>query len=141
MFEKSYEDRLAAWHDFRQTLEDHNDPLQAVIDYYCAAPKVYIHTDPWTKTMWPDPWQLVHENEYDDFCCVLGMCYSLQLTDRFKGSSFEIHISTDSTTSSTHYLLFVDDTVLGWDEESYVDKRNLPKTLTPQEIYVMPVLQ
>lgn len=139
MFDKSYEDRLAAWRDFRETLEAHSDPLQAVIDFYYVAPRAYMHTDPWTKEMWPDPWQLVNENQYDDFCTVLGMCYSLQLTERFKGSSFEIHISTDSTTSSTHYLLFVDDNVLGWDE-SYVHKTELPDTLMSQEKYTMPRL-
>jgi len=141
MFDKTFEDRLASWRDFRETLEQHNDPLQAVINFYYDAPRVSIHTDPWTKSMWPDPWQLVNENQYDDFCTVLGMCYSLQLTERFKGSSFEIHICTDNTTSSTHYLLFVDDKVINWSEDSYVHKTDLPKTLMSQEIYKMPKLQ
>jgi len=141
MFDKKFEDRLASWRDFRETLEAHSDPLQAVIDFYYGAPSVSIHTDPWTKSMWPDPWQLVNENQYDDFCRVLGMCYSLQLTERFKGSSFEIHICTDNTTSSTHYLLFVDDYVINWNEESYVHKTVLPESLMSQEKYIMPDLQ
>jgi len=140
MFDKNYEDRLAAWRDFRDTLEFHNDPLQAVIDFYYKAPSVSIHTDPWTPEMWPDPWQLVHENQYDDFCRVLGMCYSLQLTERFKESSFEIHIGVDNTTSSTHYLLFVDNKIIGWDE-SYVDKEQLPESYISQTVYPMPALQ
>jgi len=140
MFDKKYEDRIASWQEFRQLLENHKDPLQYVIDNYSNAPYVRVHTDPWTQEMWPDPWELILENTYDDFCRVLGMCYSLQLTDRFKGSSFEIHICTDNTRSSTNYLLFVDDHVIGWDEDSYVDKDTLPETLMSQEIYKMPSL-
>lgn len=140
MFDKTYEERLAAWQEFRNSLEVSKDPIQAVIDQYNTAPRVSIHTDPWTKEMWPSPWELVNENQYDDFCRVLGMCYSLQLTDRFKGSSFEIHIGIDNNTSSTYYLLYVGDIVIGL-EESYVDKSKIPTTFAPQEIYIMPPLQ
>jgi hypothetical protein len=138
MFDKTdYEKRLAAWRDFRETLEMHPDPLQAVIDFYQAAPYVSIHTDPWTQDMWPDPWELVFENQYDDFCRVLGMCYSLQLTERFKGSSFEIHIGIDKEKSSTLYLLYVDNKVIGLKEREYVNRNEVPKSFTSQTIYPM----
>jgi len=139
MFDNTYENRLASWRDFRESLETVDNPFQEVINNYKKAPYVSIHTDPWTREMWPNPWELINENQYDDFCCVLGMCYSLQLTDRFKGSKFEIHIGIDNETSSTHFLLFVDDTVFGL-EDSYVDKSKLPTTYSPQEIYQMPNL-
>lgn len=141
MFDKTYEERLAAWREFRDSLEEHLDPLQAVIDRYDQAPCVSIHTDPWTQEMWPDPWELINENQYDDFCRVLGMCYSLQLTERFKGSSFEIHIGVDNEKSATYYLLFVDDKIIGLVEGEYVDRRKLPQSFVSQTIYTMPDLQ
>jgi hypothetical protein len=141
MFEKQYEARLAIWRDFRNSLEENDNPYQAVINFYSTAPMVNIHTDPWDPEMWPNPWELLLENEYDDFCRVLGMCYSLQLTERFKGDNFEIHISTDKENSLTCYLLFVNGIVLNWDDEEPVSVSELPDTLVSQMIYNMPSLQ
>ena len=140
MFGKKYEDRLLEWSEFRKSLEHANDPIQDVINFYNAAPTVSIHTDPWDKTTWPDPWELLQENQYCDFCRVLGMCYSLQLTERFKGSNFEIHIGIDRKKSRTVFLLMIDDIVIGWNE-GLVNKLELPKTLQIEKIYSMPLLQ
>lgn len=140
MFEKKYEDRLAAWREFRETLEQHSDPLRAVMEFYDRAPRVSIHTDPWDQSIWPTPWELVNENQYCDFARVLGMCYSLQLTDRFKGSNFEIHIGTDISNSSMLYLLFIDDNVIGYGDD-HVQRADIPDTIVSQRIYSMPAIQ
>ena len=139
MFHKNYEQRLSSWSCLRQRLESAVDPFQEVIDFYKQAPYVSIHTDPWSQDMWPDPWELVYENQYDEFCTVLGMCYSLQLTDRFKGSEFEIHICTIESLSYV-YLLFVDNYVLGYDNNKVVLKKDLPMDLQSQTVYAMPKL-
>jgi len=142
MFDKNFEDRLVTWAAFRQELESHPEPFQAVIDYYNKAPLVSIYTDPWDKTTWPDPWQLVEENKYCEFGIVLGMCYSLQLTERFKHSKFEIHICIDRANSDLLYLLIIDDEhVLGYDRYETVTKDQLPETLEPQQTYAMPPIQ
>ena len=107
MFEKNNDQRLQEWSEFRNTLEASSNPIQDTIDFYSQAPTVSIHTDPWDETTWPTPWELVQENQYCDFCIVLGCCYSLQLTERFSGTDFEIHIIIDSKNSATHYLLHV----------------------------------
>ena len=64
MFDKTYEDRMVSWVDFRRTLEQSKDPIQDVIDNYNTAPTVSIHTDAWDQKSWPDPWQLLQENQY-----------------------------------------------------------------------------
>ena len=125
---QKYEDRLASWQEFRESLETVDNPLQSVLDYYDQAPRVSINTDPWDNATWPDPWELIHENQYCKFCTVLGICYSLQLTERFKGSNFEIHIGIDRKKSRTVFLLMIDDIVIGWNE-GLVNKLELPKTL------------
>ena len=139
MFHKNYEQRLNSWSSLRQKLEVAADPFQEIIDFYKQAPYVSVHTDPWSQDMWPDPWELVYENQYDEFCTVLGMCYSLQLTDRFKGSEFEIHICTLESLSYV-YLLFVDNYVLGYDNNKVVLKKDLPMDLQSQTVYAMPKL-
>lgn len=141
MFDLKYEDRLLTWSNLRQELETSNDPFQRLIDFYSKAPRVSIATDPWDDTLWPDPWELIYENQYDEFCTVLGQCYSLQLTDRFKDCSFEIHIGIDNENSSTHYLLVIDkSTVLGWNNLC-IPVAQLPQTLVSQTVYTMPPLQ
>lgn len=141
MFDLKYEDRLKSWSYLRQDLETSKDPFGTVIAFYNQAPRVSIHTDPYDKTSWPDPWELVQENQYCDFCIVLGMCYSLQLTDRFSGSNFEIHIGIDKQNSRTEYFLLLDNSkVIGWNNQC-IDVINLPKTIESQVIYTMEPLQ
>ena len=137
MFNLNYEDRLEAWSEFRESLEVSNDPLKDVIKFYGQTPEVSIHTDPWSKDSWPDPWQLILENQYCQFCIVLGQYYSLQLTERFSRSDFEIHIAIDRKKSDTYYMLWVDGKVLGYIADDYVSQDKLPNTIEIQKSYTM----
>lgn len=141
MFSDTYERRLQAWHDFRNTLEDSETPLEDTTNFYKDCPRVSINTDPYDNSTWPDPWQLVYENTYCEFCILLGICYSLQLTERFSRDSFEIHITLDKEKSQTNYLLYVNDWCIGYDYDSPVLSNTLPKNLTVEKSYVMPCLQ
>ena len=111
MFENGYESRLREWHDFRSTLEKSKDPFMDCIVLYKNAPRVFkTDVDPWDKKTWLDPWQLVEKNLYTEMCITLGICYSLQLTERFSNSSFEIHNTVDTKSKDTYHLLAVDNT-------------------------------
>jgi hypothetical protein len=138
MFDKTYEDRLVSWVAFRHSIEQSTDPIQDVINCYNTSPTVSIHIDPWDQKTWPDPWQLIQENQYCEFARVLGMCYSLQLTDRFNGSNFEIHITTDYDKSENYYILVVDKYAIGYYNNIYVFVDDLPSSLVSQKIYSMP---
>ena len=140
MNDLNYEQRLSEWSTFRDTLETSNDPLQDVIDYYRKIPTVSINTDPYTPSTWPSPWELVNDNMYCDFCRVLGMCYSLQLTDRFSREKFEIHIGIDNKRSEHYYLLVVGDRVLGSNSTAHVHVDQALKDLEPQQKHHMPHL-
>ena len=140
MFTKNFEEQLAAWKTFRESLEDSEDPFRQVLDFYKGAPPTRFSCDPWDKSTWANPWELLEENQYCEFGIVLGMCYSLQLTDRFKGSNFEIHNCRNNEKSETYYLLFVDDTVVGYEGE-VVSREELPDALYSQTVYHMPELQ
>lgn len=141
IFDKQYEERLAIWRSFRNTLDKAEDPLQEVINLYNSAPVCSIHTDPWSPEMWPNPWELLEENKYCEFCKVLGMCYSLQLTDRFSDYDFEIHIGVDTETTDYRYLLIVDNKVINYESTRYININELPKNIESQTVYPMPRLQ
>ena len=140
MFNKPFEKRLASWREFREKLEESEDPFRDVIDFYSVAPRTNYNADPWDKNTWPSPWELVEWNEYCPFTTVLGMCYSLQLTDRFKDSQFEIHIGIDREQAETCYFLHVNDNIIGWDT-SNESTRKMSSTFSPQMVHPMPNLQ
>ena len=134
MFEKKYEDRLRSWVELRKQLETSNNPLQKVIDFYKKVKLVRIQVDPYDKSSWPDPWTLLNDNVYCRFAVLLGIAYTLQLTERFSRSNFEIHITRDKENSTMRYLLYVDDQVVDCDKNepilailsryNYKSKRN-----------------
>lgn len=129
--------RVKDWFHFRQQLEQSNSPLDDVEAYFDAMPKVKIYTDPYDQSTWPTPWELIHENEYCPFNIILGMCYTLQLTNRFSESKFSITISIDNFNKTVYYLLFIDDKVYGYDPDGWISVSTLPKTLKTIKIYDM----
>ena len=141
MFDKKYEERLAIWRELRTDLEVSKDPIQDVIDFYSNASMCLIASDPYTPSAWPDPWELLEENNYCPFVKILAICYTLQLTDRFSQSVFEIHITHDKERSATDYLLYVDDHVIGLNGESYVHRKEVPNTTYSEIEYPMPPIQ
>lgn len=131
----TYEKRLAAWVKFRESLETSIDPLQDVINFYSTIPVTTMNCDPWDRDTWLNPWELLHENEYCEYCILLGMCYTLQLTDRFSTDEFEIHIGIDEQKTRHYYLLVVGDRVLGYDNTTHVHVDEAFKSVQSQTKY------
>jgi hypothetical protein len=140
MFDKQYEDRLAAWAEFRSTLENTQDPIQDAIDFFSKAPLVNIQTDPYASSTWPDPWELIKENIYCPFVKILAICYTLQLTDVLSKVNYEIHITHDQNKSATYYLLYVGNRVIGFKEGTHVQSNQLPNSIISHHEYPMPAL-
>ena len=138
MFEKKYEERLVIWRDFRTTLETTKDPIQDTIDFYNQAPVCLIAADPYTPSTWPDPWELLEENNYCSFVKILAICYTLQLTDVLSQASYEIHITRDNENSQTYYLLYVNDNVIGFNGDTHVHRSNLPANLHSELVHTVP---
>ena len=127
---------LASWYKLRQHLETATDPLGDVARFFLKLPRVKLYTDPYDESTWPTPWELVTENEYCPFNRILGMCYSLQLTERFKNCRPTINVMIDRNNKTVYYLLFVDDKVYGYDDD-WISIADLPKSLKSQKIYTM----
>ena len=140
MFNLSYEERLSKWHEFREQLESSSTPLKDVVQFYSLAPTVSIHTDPYNEESWPDPWELLYENQYCSFCKILGMSYTLQLTESFNGKTFGIIIGRDIKNNTKLYLLSVNKDIIGLDD-NYVHVTQLPESIIIERNYSMPELQ
>jgi hypothetical protein len=141
MFDKTYEQRLVLWREFRDSLETAQDPIQDTIDFYNQAPVEIIAADPYTPSTWPDPWELLEENNYCAFVKILAICYTLQLTDVLSQASYEIHITRDNENSETYYLLFVNDIVIGFNGDTHVHRSKLPNTLRSELVHALPTQQ
>lgn len=117
MFDLYGIERLTAWKEFRNTLELSPTPLEDVAVLWSKAPFVSprLSLDP---KSWPDPWKLIIDGEFDSLGLVLGMLYTLQLTDRFKGSQFEIHMFQQQ--KNREFVLVTNNVALNWEPRTLV---------------------
>lgn len=141
MFERRYEERLAIWRKFRDSLETSQDPIQDTIDFYNQAPYSKLSTDPYAQSAWPNPWELLEENNYCSFVKILAICYTLQLTDVLSSATYEIHITRDRENLETYYLLYVNDRVIGFDGDTHVHKSKLPASFHSELVHSVPPQQ
>lgn len=141
MFALPYEQRLSVWRDLRQQLENSDDSIQDAIDFWNRAPEVSFQADPYDQSTWPDPWQMIEENIFCPFVKILAICYTLQLTDKFSQAEIEIHITHNTEESTTLYLLFVDNRVIGFKGDTHVARSELPENFKSQHSYSMSPLQ
>lgn len=114
MFTKSFYERLRLWRHLRNEVETSENPYQMVLDFWASVPLSSRYADPYDSSSWPDPWELIHQNVYCEFLQLLAVCYTLQLTERFSHSDFEIHITLDKKNDRLVYLLFVDNHAIGY---------------------------
>ena len=101
-------DRLTAWKQFRATLETSNTPFEDVASFWSSAPFVSPYLNPQNPTEWPDPWTLIVNGHFDELAIVVGMLYTIKLTQRFMNSQLEIHTSTSPEEKDPIYMLIID---------------------------------
>jgi hypothetical protein len=100
-------ERLAEWKRFRDSLESSDRPLNDVSELWSRAPFVSPFLNPNSPEDWPDPWHLVLDNRLDNLAIMLGMLYTLKLTNRFMEARCEIHKSMSDKEKDSEYFLIV----------------------------------
>jgi hypothetical protein len=128
---------LESWIKLRESLETSDNPFNEVVSFFSKQPSVKIYTDPYDQSSWPTPWELILENMYCPFNFILGVCYTLQLTERFKTCQPKIHIAFDNSNKTVYYLLIVHDKVYGYLADDWCDVSHLPKSLKTKKLYSM----
>lgn len=107
-----YTDRISSWKNFRSSLNNKKSSIKKVLDYYNRFPDKPRNVDPYDKLSWPDPWELILENDYCRFRKILGICYTLQLTECFKNMQTMIHIGVDEKIKDLVYLISVNKKII-----------------------------
>jgi len=125
VFDLYYTEKIKAWKEFRNSIETSPTPFEDVAAFWAKAPFVSRYLDPYNSKNWPDPWKLIMDNRFCDLAIALGMCYTLQLTTRFKDSKYEIHMSM-SPSEVRHVLVVDDEAVVNLDYGGVSTIDNLP---------------
>ena len=64
-----------------QALDDLLPKLEVVMQFWKMAPISVRAIDPYNEGTWPNPWDLLHINEYDENVVSLGIAYTLHYSD------------------------------------------------------------
>ena len=122
VFDRHGTDRIAAWKEFRDSLEISDRPLQDVAEFWSYAPFVSAYLDPKNPSEWPDPWHLIIDLRLDDLAIALGMLYTIKLTRRFMNTVCEIHTSMLPDKTEPSYFVIVDNKhVLNFEYKNVVE--------------------
>lgn len=137
MVNRKFEERIAIWSRFRQTLETATDPIADTIEFWSTVPLGARNLDPYDMTTWPDPWEMIEENSYCEFGQLLAIAYTLKLTDKFKDWQPIFKIGLDRKSARRYYMLFLGDQVIGFDQEKSVHINTVPKNIHIEKIHVL----
>ena len=81
VFILDYQSRLRAWHELRENLKNSTtEQICIEVDHFwqqCPQVPHYLH--PIDINDWPNPWELLADNNYCPYARALGMIYTLLL--------------------------------------------------------------
>lgn len=130
MWAAQYHDRLAAWVSLRNRCRDLelDQFLVEINHWWFDAPwrPYYLHWD--DRSTWPDPWQLLADNQYCDLARALGILYTIDLVDRPDVQDREL-VETDQgnlvlVNKGKYILNWAADEILNIQSQSIVIKRS-----------------
>jgi hypothetical protein len=131
MFKKSLEERLSDWKLLREQLDQSDDPLNDLSNFWADAPMIsYNHKiDHYNSKSWPTPWEIIEENKYDDFTISLMIGWTLKLTEKFANSTIELRTMVDESRTRLYNLVYIDNTqVLNYDRWQSTSVQDIPET-------------
>ena len=114
MFKKSPDERLSEWKAFREALNNSDDPLNQVAEFWSQAPTIPYnhHIDQYNPKSWPTPWEIIVDNKYDDFTLGIMIGYTLKLTEKFSNSKIELRTMVDENRTKLYNLVYIDDNMV-----------------------------
>ena len=83
MWPQTFEQRLLEWNQLRE--QHSNSQLQTLLisvnNWWWRAPMINHHLHWDDHPQWPDPWQLLADNEWCDLARALGIVYTIAMID------------------------------------------------------------
>lgn len=138
------EDRLIEWRKFREHLCDltKEEAIHETALLWSKAPisNQWLAAD--LIKDWPNPWELLHYNYYDDISITLGMVYTLVLSDDRFNAVF-IKILTDINKNTNYHTAWFDDGkyILNYEYNEVINRKDLSPGTTVKYKYSYEDLQ
>jgi len=129
MFNQNVDDRLSSWAQFRARLDESDQPLDEVWEFWKDAPFIPYNNriDPFYQQSWPSPWEIIVHNKYDDFTKALMIGLTLKHTKTFKNSKLEIRSLVDNHNTAYYNVVCVDEEwVINYNDNGPILLKNLP---------------
>lgn len=127
-----FEDRLKSWSELRSDCEELplEQALDRIAEWWGHAPRMHNIIHWHDQNSWPDPWDLLADNSYDELALALGMSYTVSMIDKFD-CSVEIAQAKDDQ-GMEYNLVLVDDRkyILNYDPWSMVSKEQFKFKIT-----------
>jgi hypothetical protein len=110
MYDQSIETRLDSWFNLRKSIENSENPLHLVWDFFLSRPFIPYNKkiNPYNEKGWPSPWEIIADNHYDDFTKALMIAWTLKLTNRFKNSVVLLKTMVDNNKKTQYNLVYID---------------------------------
>jgi len=126
--------RITEWRKFRDTLNEHPNPYQAVLDYWQQAPTIGKDLEQFHPQAWPTPWELISKNRFCPVAIPLMVAWTMKLSTRFLDSSVLIKISIDHTTKRYYNLVYVNGYVINTIDNCVVKEDDLSSNIVCQDV-------
>lgn len=139
MTEVTVDQRLTAWVELRQQIDNIENPLEAVDKFWKQrfTTAYNKNLDPFNQRSWPTPWEIIADNSYDDFTIAVMMGYTLLLSNKFANSQLHIKTMVDKDQTKLYNLLYLDDEhVLNYDREP-VKAQDIPDSFRLENLVIL----
>ena len=76
--------RIQRWRKLRKRIGEYSnllEQLQVVLDFWKTTPIGTRAIDPFDESTWSTPWEMLHQNDYDENVVSLGMAYTLHYSN------------------------------------------------------------
>lgn len=137
MFKLSADDRLSFWVQHRRSVENSEDPLNEVWEFWKNAPFIPYNKkiDPFYPKSWPTPWSIIVENKYDDFTKALMIAWTLKSTKRFQNLDIDIKIAVDKIRNTNYNIVCIDNTwAINYSDNGPILTKELPESVYIENI-------
>lgn len=145
MFKLSPYDRLSRWKEFRLSINNLTlqHALQNTIELWAPCPFRPYYLDPNEPKHWPDPWQLILENNYCDIAKSLGIVYTLYLSDHKSILQPEIRAYYNLSSKCIYHIAYLNQGkyVLNLVEDQVVNKEHINQEFKLVRCYTAADLQ
>ena len=131
MWTRTTEDRLLLWREQREQISTLNkaEAIAEATKYWCQAPiaSQYLSAD--LIKDWPDPWELLQDNCYDDISITLMTVFTLVFA-RTDCDEFKIKMLVDESGEEFHTAWFADGKyIINYEYGDVVSSDKLPSNM------------